>query len=185
MNAIVWLGYRLNRNRFQYMYTTCTGTEIHCDDEARLSVGNMRLVVLLVAAVSLAHAADDSCAGHCGSKAQSCWCNDECEAHHDCCHDYDAVCGGVHGGSYYFFSLGDWGGSSDSQPTTGVEKNNAAGMIKAAHGLGASKPEFVLLVGDNFCACAGLGLKPLGSAPMQDSPHVLTNGPAIAFRLGR
>ena len=161
------------------------GTEIHCDDEARLSVGNMRLVVLLVAAVSLAHAADDSCAGHCGSKAQSCWCNDECEAHHDCCHDYDAVCGGVHGGSYYFFSLGDWGGSSDSQPTTGVEKNNAAGMIKAAHGLGASKPEFVLLVGDNFCACAGLGLKPLGSAPMQDSPHVLTNGPAIAFRLGR
>jgi len=60
------------------------------------------------------------------------------------------VCGGVHGGSYYFYSLGDWGGSSDSQPTTGVEKNNAAGMIKAAHSLGASKPEFVLLVGDNF-----------------------------------
>jgi hypothetical protein len=111
--------------------------------------------VLLVAA---AHAADDSCAGHCGSKAQSCWCNDECEAHHDCCHDYDEVCGGVHGGSYYFYSLGDWGGSSDSQPTTGVEKNNAAGMIKAAHSLGASKPEFVLLVGDNFCAWAGSNL---------------------------
>jgi hypothetical protein len=28
--------------------------------------------------------------------------------------------------AYYFYSLGDWGGSSDSSPTTQVEKNNAA-----------------------------------------------------------
>ena len=54
--------------------------------------------------------------------------------------------------AYYFYSLGDWGGSSDSSPTTQVEKNNAAGMVQAAHGLDASKPEFALLVGDNFCA---------------------------------
>jgi hypothetical protein len=53
--------------------------------------------------------------------------------------------------AYYFYSLGDWGGSSDSSPTTQVEKNNAAGMVRAAHGLDASKPEFALLVGDNFC----------------------------------
>eukprot|EP00900_Chrysochromulina_parva_P017957 jgi/Chrpa1/26162/Chrysochromulina_OHIO_Genome00001145-RA len=52
--------------------------------------------------------------------------------------------------AYYFYSLGDWGGSSDTEPTTQVEYNNAAGMVKAAHGLDASKPEFALLVGDNF-----------------------------------
>jgi hypothetical protein len=51
-------------------------------------------VVSALLATAAGHAADDSCVGHCGSWAQDCWCNDGCEAHHDCCHDYEAVCGG-------------------------------------------------------------------------------------------
>ena len=39
-----------------------------------------------------------SCEGHCGSWAEHCWCNDECEAHGDCCSDYEAACGGGGGG---------------------------------------------------------------------------------------
>ena len=58
-----------------------------------------------------------------------------------------AVCG-AH--AYYFYSLGDWGGSSDSTPATKVEKNNAMGIVTAASGLDESKPRFALLVGDNF-----------------------------------
>ena len=72
--------------------------------------------------------------------------------------------------AYYFYSLGDWGGSSDASPTTQVEKNNAAGMVQAAHGLDASKPEFALLVGDNFCAWAEP--EPLPSALLNGSPRM-------------
>jgi hypothetical protein len=71
--------------------------------------------------------------------------------------------------AYYFYSLGDWGGSSDTEPTTQVEYNNAAGMVKAAHGLDASKPEFALLVGDNFCARADLEPERLPSALLQSA----------------
>lgn len=35
----------------------------------------------------------NSCVGHCGSSATNCWCNDQCESHHDCCSDYKEVCG--------------------------------------------------------------------------------------------
>ena len=35
-----------------------------------------------------------SCAGHCGSRAENCWCNTECITHGDCCSDYQAACGG-------------------------------------------------------------------------------------------
>jgi poly(3-hydroxybutyrate) depolymerase len=41
---------------------------------------------------------DYSCAGHCGSWAERCWCNDECSSHNDCCADYQAQCGGGGGG---------------------------------------------------------------------------------------
>ena len=53
---------------------------------------------------------------------------------------------------YFFYSLGDWGGDSDSHPTTQVEINNAQGMVStAASGvLSASTPHFAMLVGDNF-----------------------------------
>ena len=71
--------------------------------------------------------------------------------------------------AYYFYSLGDWGGSSDTQPTTQVEYNNAAGMVKAAHGLDARKPEFALLVGDNFCARADLEPERLPSALLKSA----------------
>ena len=55
--------------------------------------------------------------------------------------------------SYYFFSMGDWGGSSDDHPTTAVELNNAKGMVAASAALGGSAtsaPRAVLLPGDNF-----------------------------------
>ena len=37
--------------------------------------------------------AQSSCRGHCGSWADTCWCNDACVSHGDCCSDYAAVCG--------------------------------------------------------------------------------------------
>jgi len=56
-------------------------------------------------------------------------------------------------GAYFFYSLGDWGGDSDSKPTTAVELNNAMGMVAAASTLGTDSepvPRFGMLVGDNF-----------------------------------
>ena len=50
------------------------------------------LFVLLLVGASAA--GPNSCVGHCGSWAQNCWCNDGCEAHGDCCSDYQAACGG-------------------------------------------------------------------------------------------
>ena len=47
-----------------------------------------------------------------------------------------------------FFSMGDWGGASDTAPTTASELSNGKGMDAAAAQLG--KPRFVMAVGDNF-----------------------------------
>mmetsp|Transcript_63391 Transcript_63391/g.105303 ORF Transcript_63391/g.105303 Transcript_63391/m.105303 type:complete len:323 (-) Transcript_63391:183-1151(-) len=43
--------------------------------------------------------------------------------------------------------VGDWGGESDSQPTTAAQITSATGMAKVAKELGA---ESILLLGDNF-----------------------------------
>mmetsp|Transcript_106488 Transcript_106488/g.299260 ORF Transcript_106488/g.299260 Transcript_106488/m.299260 type:complete len:132 (-) Transcript_106488:152-547(-) len=40
----------------------------------------------------VATGADSSCVGHCGSYADTCWCNDACVAHGDCCDDYKQEC---------------------------------------------------------------------------------------------
>eukprot|EP01065_Artemidia_motanka_P029457 TRINITY_DN35567_c0_g1_i1.p1 TRINITY_DN35567_c0_g1~~TRINITY_DN35567_c0_g1_i1.p1 ORF type:complete len:349 (+),score=140.68 TRINITY_DN35567_c0_g1_i1:63-1049(+) len=50
--------------------------------------------------------------------------------------------------SLSFLAIGDWGGNSDSAPTTTGELHNGAGMAKVASQLGDAK--FVLAVGDNF-----------------------------------
>jgi hypothetical protein len=34
-----------------------------------------------------------SCVGHCGTKADNCWCDDLCEQVGDCCPDRDPMCG--------------------------------------------------------------------------------------------
>ena len=51
-------------------------------------------------------------------------------------------------GEMVFFSMGDWGGASDTAPTTTSELSNGHGMDAAAGQLG--KPRFVMAVGDNF-----------------------------------
>lgn len=48
---------------------------------------------------------------------------------------------------YHILLLGDWGGSSDSNPTTSVQNNAAARMGEVA---GQLNTQFVLLLGDNF-----------------------------------
>ena len=48
-----------------------------------------------------------------------------------------------------FFSMGDWGGASDTQPTTDSEIANGKGMQAVSDHLGL-KPRFVMAVGDNF-----------------------------------
>lgn len=48
----------------------------------------------------------------------------------------------------HFLAIGDWGGSSDSNPTTEDEIDNAAGMAQVASGFGGVR--FVLAEGDNF-----------------------------------
>jgi len=37
--------------------------------------------------------ATNSCEGHCGSAAGSCYCDDQCAGYGDCCDDYQDVCG--------------------------------------------------------------------------------------------
>lgn len=37
---------------------------------------------------------ESSCLNRCGGRAGSCWCNDACLEHQDCCSDYEAACGG-------------------------------------------------------------------------------------------
>ena len=42
----------------------------------------------------------DSCQGNCGGQAPSgCWCDDQCAAFGDCCHDKAPVCDGQPGSS--------------------------------------------------------------------------------------
>ncbi|CAK0788944.1 unnamed protein product [Prorocentrum cordatum] len=45
---------------------------------------------------------EESCVDHCGSWAESCWCNEKCDQQDNwlwgCCADYAAVCGGGGGG---------------------------------------------------------------------------------------
>merc|ERR1712176_879590 len=48
----------------------------------------------------------------------------------------------------HFLAIGDWGGSSDSSPTTAAELDNAVGMAATAAALGGIR--FVLAEGDNF-----------------------------------
>lgn len=52
------------------------------------------------------------------------------------------------GDSLSFLVLGDWGGSSDSKPTTTGQKDNSKGMATVANQLGDT--QFVMAVGDNF-----------------------------------
>ena len=49
-----------------------------------------------------------------------------------------------------FFSLGDWGGVSDTHPTSKIELANAQGMATAAKDFFGVDPSFVMLPGDNF-----------------------------------
>ena len=46
-----------------------------------------------------------------------------------------------------FLVLGDWGGSSDSSPTTAAQVANGKGMAAVAANLSA---QFIMAVGDNF-----------------------------------
>lgn len=47
---------------------------------------------LAVAVGAAGHWGGDSCEGHCGNWADTCWCNDGCEAKRDCCADYQEQC---------------------------------------------------------------------------------------------
>eukprot|EP00755_Sulcionema_specki_P018389 Sspe_Gene.66758::Locus_39436_Transcript_1_2_Confidence_0.667_Length_1232::g.66758::m.66758/K14379/ACP5; tartrate-resistant acid phosphatase type 5 len=51
-------------------------------------------------------------------------------------------------GSLSFLAIGDWGGKSDSVPTTPGEVENAAGMSRVARTLGNN--QFILALGDNI-----------------------------------
>ena len=55
-----------------------------------------------------------------------------------------------------FFSMGDWGGASDAEPTTASQLSNGRGMAAAATALGVT-PRFVMGVGDNFYAAGIAG----------------------------
>ena len=48
-----------------------------------------------------------------------------------------------------FLVLGDWGGSSDSKPSTSAQIDDGKGMAKVGAALNAS---FVMAVGDNVSA---------------------------------
>lgn len=58
-----------------------------------------------------------------------------------------AVVGAVQSAGISFLAVGDWGGLSDSHPTSVGQVAAAAGMSKVAHELGV---QGILLLGDNF-----------------------------------
>ena len=80
----------------------------------------------------------------------------------------------------HFLAIGDWGGSSDSKPVTGAEKDNANGMAATAVALGGIR--FVLGEGDNFWHSWRRALSALHRWLRERFPAARAPGPVLRNR---
>ena len=80
----------------------------------------------------------------------------------------------------HFLAIGDWGGSSDSKPVTGAEKDNANGMAATAVALGGIR--FVLGEGDNFWRSWRRALSALHRWLRERFPAARAPGPVLRNR---